>query len=125
MRKGDRKLNGRRALGFARVRKNNCAPGENDLDRAERQQELLNGIRRRLLTPGGFMRLPLISWRAPKAIKSDLRGPGLMALAADASAGSSENPIVLEPSCLDCGVGGSLQVSEGSRADAVRRLMHG
>ena len=125
MRKGERKLNGRRALGFARVRKNNCAPGENDLDRAERQQELLNGIRRRLLTPGGFIRLPLISWRAPKAIRSDLRGPGLMALAADASAGSSENPIVLEPSCLDCGAGGSLQVSEGSRADAVERLMHG
>jgi LCP family protein required for cell wall assembly len=125
LRKGDRKLNGRRALGFARVRKNNCAPGENDLDRAERQQELLNGIRRRLLTPGGFLRLPLISWRAPKAINSDLRGPGLLALATDASAGSSENPIILEPSCLDCGAGGSLQVSEGSRADAVRRLMHG
>jgi LCP family protein required for cell wall assembly len=125
LRKGDRKLNGRRALGFARVRKNNCAVGENDLDRAERQQELLNGIRRRLLTPGGFLRLPLIGWRAPRAINSDLRGPGLLALATDASAGSSENPIVLEPSCLDCGAGGSLQVSAGSRADAVRRLMHG
>jgi len=125
MRKGERKLNGRRALGFARVRKNNCAPGENDLDRAERQQELLNGLRRRILTPGGFLRLPLISWRAPKAIKSDLRGPGLLALAADAAAGSSEDPIVLEPSCLDCGAGGSMQVSEGSRADAVERLVEG
>jgi hypothetical protein len=48
-----------------------------------------------------------------------------MALAADASAGSSEAPIVLEPSCLDCGAGGSLQVSEGSRADAVERLTRG
>jgi LCP family protein required for cell wall assembly len=125
LRKGERHLNGRRALGFARVRKNPCAPNENDLDRAARQQELLNGIRRRMLTPGGFLRLPLISWNAPKAIRSDLRGPGLLALAADAAAGSSDDPIVLEPSCLDCGAGGSLQVSEGSRADAVRRLTHG
>jgi LCP family protein required for cell wall assembly len=122
LRAGERKLNGRRALGFARVRKNNCAPNENDLDRAERQQELLNAIRRRMLTPGGFLRLPLISWRAPRALKTDLSGPGLLALAADAAAGTSEDPIVLEPSCLDCGIGGSLRVSEGSKAEAVRRL---
>jgi LCP family protein required for cell wall assembly len=122
LRAGERKLDGTKALGFVRVRKNNCAPNENDLDRAERQQELLNGLRRRLLTPGGFLRLPLISWRAPKALKSDLRGPGLLALAADAAAGSSEDPIVLEPSCLDCGIGGSLRVSDGSKAEAVRRL---
>ena len=122
LRAGERKLNGRKALGFARVRKNNCAPGENDLDRAERQQELLNGIRRRMLTPGGFLRLPLISWRAPKALKTDLRGPGLLALAVDAAAGNSEDPIVLEPSCLDCGIGGSLRVSDGSKAEAVERL---
>jgi LCP family protein required for cell wall assembly len=125
MRKGDVKVNGRRALGFVRVRKNACAPNENDLDRAGRQQELLNAIRRKALTPSGFIRLPLISWNAPKAVKSDLRGPGLMALAADAAAGSSDQPIVLEPSCLDCGAGGSLQVSKGTRAEAVDRLMHG
>jgi LCP family protein required for cell wall assembly len=122
LRAGERTLNGRRALGFARVRKNSCAPNENDLDRAERQQELLNGIRRRMLTPGGFLRLPLISWRAPKALKTDLRGPGLLALAVDAAAGNSEDPIVLEPSCLDCGIGGSLRVSDGSKAEAVKRL---
>jgi LCP family protein required for cell wall assembly len=122
LRAGERKLNGRRALGFARVRKNNCAPNENDLDRAERQQELLNAIRRRMLTPGGFLRMPLISWRAPRALKTDLSGPGLLALAADAAAGTSEEPIILEPSCLDCGIGGSLRVSDGSKAEAVRRL---
>jgi LCP family protein required for cell wall assembly len=122
LRAGERHLDGSRALGFARVRKNNCAPNENDLDRAERQQELLNAIRRRMLTPSGFLRLPLISWRAPQALKTDLRGPGLLALAVDAAAGSSEDPIVLEPSCLDCGVGGSLRVSDGTKAEAVRKL---
>jgi LCP family protein required for cell wall assembly len=122
LRAGERELNGERALGFARVRKNGCAPNENDLDRAERQQELLNAIRRKMLTPAGFLRLPLISWQAPKALKTDLRGPGLMALAMDAAAGSSEDPIVLEPSCLDCGIGGSLRVSDGTKAEAVEKL---
>ena len=41
-RKGEHELDGRQALGFARVRKNPCAPGENDLDRAARQQEVLS-----------------------------------------------------------------------------------
>ena len=33
------------ALGYSRVRKNPCAPAENDLDRAARQQEVLSGDR--------------------------------------------------------------------------------
>ena len=122
LRKGKQKLDGEKALGFARVRKNPCAPGENDLDRAERQQEVINGLRRKALTPAGFVRLPLISWRAPRAIKTDLHSPGLMALAADAAASGPGDPIVLEPSCLDCGVGGSLRVSDGAKAAAVEKL---
>ena len=64
--KGEQELDGERALGFARVRKNPCAPGETDLDRAERQQEVLTGIRGELLSPGTFIRLPLVSWNAPE-----------------------------------------------------------
>ena len=75
--KGKHKLDGRTALGFARVRKNSCAPSENDLDRAARQQEVVSGMRGALLRPASFVRLPLISWQAPKAIKSDMHGPGL------------------------------------------------
>ncbi|HZC14094.1 MAG TPA: LCP family protein, partial [Thermoleophilaceae bacterium] len=40
-RKGENELDGTRALGFARVRKNTCAPGEDDRARAARQQEVL------------------------------------------------------------------------------------
>jgi LCP family protein required for cell wall assembly len=40
LRKGERELDGRRALGYARVRKNPCAPAEDDRDRAARQQEV-------------------------------------------------------------------------------------
>ena len=36
--KGELHLDGRRALGYSRVRKNACAPNEDDRDRARRQQ---------------------------------------------------------------------------------------
>lgn len=123
--KGEQKLDGRRALGYARVRKNHCAPGENDIDRARRQQEVLSGIRGRLLSPFTFVRLPLVSWAAPKTIKTDLAGPGLFGLFTDLATGSSKDTDVLKPSCLGCGPGSSLLVPEGERRDAVDRLEHG
>ena len=42
--KGEIDLDGRRALGYARVRKNSCAPAEDDRDRAARQQQVLRAI---------------------------------------------------------------------------------
>jgi LCP family protein required for cell wall assembly len=122
---GERKLNGRRALGFARVRSNPCAPGENDLARAERQQEVLSAIRRRLLAPTTFLRLPWVSWRGPQTIRTDLRGPGLLALAGDLATGGSGDTRVLEPSCLGCGVDSSLQVPEDEKASAVDERLGG
>ena len=120
LKKGERKLNGRRALGFARVRNNPCAPAENDLDRAERQQEVLNGIRGRLLSPSTFLRLPLVSWKAPKTLNTDLRGPGLLALAADIVTGGSGEPKVLEPAFLGPS---ALEFSEAEKAAGVRHLL--
>ena len=120
LKKGKRELGGRRALGFARVRNNPCAPGENDLDRAERQQEVLNGIRGQLLSPSTFLRLPLVSWKAPKTIRTDLRGPGLIALAADIATGGSGETRVLEPSFLGAS---ELQFSEAEKASAVSELL--
>ena len=120
LKKGERKLNGRRALGFARVRNNPCAPAENDLDRAERQQEVLNGIRGRLLSPSTFIRLPLVSWKAPQTIRTDLRGPGLLALAADIATGGSGETKVLEPAFLGPS---ALEFSEAEKAAGVRHLL--
>jgi LCP family protein required for cell wall assembly len=124
-RAGKQQLDGTRALGFARIRKNTCAASETDIDRAKRQQEVIAGIRRKTLSVPGFLRLPLASWRAPQAIKSDMKGPGLTALFADIASGGLGDTEVLEPSCLSCGVAGSLQVSEGARRDAVRKLLDG
>jgi LCP family protein required for cell wall assembly len=120
--KGEQKLDGRTALGFARVRKNDCAPGENDLDRAARQQQVVSGLRSSLLRPTSFFRLPIISWQAPKAIKSDMKGPGLLGMFTDLITGNSDETNVLRPDCLGCGAGGSLVVSDTEKANAVRTL---
>jgi LCP family protein required for cell wall assembly len=123
--KGEQKLDGTKALGYARVRKNNCAPGENDIDRAERQQQVLSGIRDRLLSPTTFFRLPWVAWNAPKTIKSDMGAGSMFGLFTDLITGGSDDTAVLKPSCLGCGPGNSLLVSEGERRDAVDRLLDG
>jgi LCP family protein required for cell wall assembly len=121
--KGENDVNGERALGFARVRKNPCAPAENDLDRAQRGQELVSGIIGKAFSVSTFPRLPWVSWRAPKAIKTDLAGPGLLALGTDMVTGDQEETPFLEPSCLGCGPASSLIVSEGEKAEKVRELL--
>ena len=45
-----------------------------------------------------------------------------MALFTDLASGGTGDNTVLEPSCLSCGPGGSLMVSDGSKADAVQKL---
>jgi LCP family protein required for cell wall assembly len=124
-RKGENHLDGKHALGYSRVRKNKCAPNETDIDRAERQQQVLQGIRHKLVSPTTFFRLPLVSWRAPKALRTDMHGPGLMGVFTDLATGGAGKPEVLEASCLSCGPGNSLVVSEGAKRDAVKKLEGG
>ena len=123
LRKGEHELDGERALGFARVRKNNCAPGEDDRDRAARQQEVLRAIGDATTSPSAFFRLPLVSWRAPQALKTDMKGPALMALFADMATGNSDETAVLEAGC--CVNGSNLFVSDGAKRDAVDTLLNG
>jgi LCP family protein required for cell wall assembly len=123
LRKGEHELDGERALGFARVRKNNCAPGEDDRDRAARQQEVLRAMGDAATSPGAFFRLPLVSWRAPQALKTDMKGPALMALFADMATGNSDETEVLEAGC--CVNGSNLFVSDGAKREAVDKLLNG
>jgi LCP family protein required for cell wall assembly len=122
-RKGEIELNGRRALGYARVRKNPCSPSEDDRARAARQQEVLRAIGDAATSPGAFFRLPWVSWKAPKALKSDMKGPALMALFADMATGNSDQTEVLEAGC--CINGSNLFVSDGAKRDAVDKLLNG
>jgi LCP family protein required for cell wall assembly len=123
LRKGEQELDGTRALGFARVRKNPCSPAEDDRARAARQQEVLRAMGDAATSPSAFVRLPLISWRAPKALKTDMKGPALMALFADMATGNSDETAVLEAGC--CVNGSNLFVSDGAKRDAVDELLNG
>jgi LCP family protein required for cell wall assembly len=120
--KGEIHLDGRRALGYSRVRKNSCAPNEDDRDRARRQQEVLAAIGSQAKSPSTFFRLPWVSWNAPRTLKSDLNGFQLMALFADMATGNSSDTEVLEATCCN---GSNLFVSDGSKRDAVRKLLKG
>jgi LCP family protein required for cell wall assembly len=122
-RRGEIELNGRRALGYARVRKNPCAPAEDDRDRAARQQEVLRAMGAQVKSPSTFFRLPWVSWKAPQALRTDLKGPGLMALFADMATGTSDETAVLEAGC--CVNGSNLFVSDGAKRDAVDKLVNG
>jgi LCP family protein required for cell wall assembly len=75
---GKTHINGKQALALARTRKNACNPDEDDLTRARRQQKIVGAMKRRLLSPMAFVRLPLISWNVPQALRSDMSGPTLL-----------------------------------------------
>jgi LCP family protein required for cell wall assembly len=120
--RGEIHLNGRRALGYARVRKNSCAPAEDDRDRAARQQQVLSAIGSQVKSPSTFLRLPWVSWNAPRTLRSDMNGFQLMGLFADMATGTSDQTEVLEATCCR---GSNLFVSEGAKADAVGKLVNG
>ncbi len=120
--KGEIDLNGTRALGYARVRKNSCNPAEDDRDRAARQQQVLSAIGSQVKSPSTFARLPWVSWHAPRTLRTDMNGFQLMGLFADMATGSSDKTEVLEATCCR---GSNLFVSDGAKADAVRKLEEG
>ncbi|MDP8943954.1 MAG: LCP family protein, partial [Actinomycetota bacterium] len=120
LRAGEQHLSGKKALAFARVRKNRCAPNEDDRARAARQHQVLAAIQSRLFSPATFVRLPWVAWEAPRTIETDMGGPGLLALFVDVMTGGAGKERVMEPAAD--GPGGSLIVSPQERARAVRHL---
>jgi LCP family protein required for cell wall assembly len=123
--KGEHHLNGEQALRFARVRENSCAPNEDDRARAARQQQVLAAMRSKLVSPlnwpSSFIRGPFISWEAPRAIRSDMHGPGLSALFTDILTGGSGKTEVLKATPS----GNDLVASEVERTDALDKLLKG
>src|SRR6476469_9052085 len=114
--KGDQHLTGHQALQFSRVRENRCAPNEDDRARAKRQQQVLSAMRKRIVSPHAFLRLPLIAWEAPRTVRSDMRGPGLSALFADLLTGGGGKTKVLLPYSSN---GTELLVSDAAKRHAV------
>jgi anionic cell wall polymer biosynthesis LytR-Cps2A-Psr (LCP) family protein len=125
--RGTHHLDGRQALAVARARENLCRPNETDLQRAEHQQALFQGMKSRLLSPPSFFRLPWIAWNAPQAIVSDMSGPTLLGLFGALAVSGTPPTRVLKPSedlTLPGGAVG-LRVSEAEKRAAVAQFMRG
>jgi LCP family protein required for cell wall assembly len=114
---GKTHIDGKQALALARTRKNACNRKEDDLTRARRQQKIVGAMKRRLLSPVAFVRLPLISWNIPKALRSDMSGPTLLGLfGALAFAGTPQTEVLGTVSG---------QVPESVKRAKVRRFLAG
>jgi LCP family protein required for cell wall assembly len=127
LRAGENHIDGKQALALARTRKNDCRPSDNDLTRAKRQQKILAAIKDRILSPVTFVRLPLVSWNAPKAIRSDMAGPSLLGMFAASATGGSPATNVLRPTgstTLPDG-GAGLTITDEQKRVAVERFLRG
>ena len=114
---GKSHIDGKQALALARTRKNDCNKRENDLTRARRQQKVISSMKRRLLSPFAFVRLPMIGWAAPKSLRSDMSGPTLLGLFAALTVAGSPQTQVLGTE--------SGTVPDDVRRRAVRRFLAG
>ena len=124
---GEQEINGKQALALARTRHNDCNPKESDLTRARRQQKIVGSIKDKVSSLETFVRLPWVSWAAPKAIRSDMSGPSLLGLVgAELTAGTAK-PTVLKPTGVvtlpDGGAG--LTVDDATKRAAVDRFLNG
>jgi LCP family protein required for cell wall assembly len=124
---GTTHIDGKQALALARIRHNDCRPGESDLTRVQRQQQLFAAMKSRLLSLNGFVRLPWISWNTPPALKSDMGGPTLLGLFGGLGAGGSPTTHFLHPSGTITLPGGGvgLSVSDAERRREVQQFLNG
>ncbi len=124
---GTHHLDGLQALTYARTRENKCNLAQNDLTRVQHQQDILNAIKSKLLSPTTFFRLPWASWAAPKVLRTDMGGFTLLSLFAASELGGSAPVQVLKPSGSTTLSDGSsaLTVTPGAVHGAVTQLMNG
>jgi LCP family protein required for cell wall assembly len=73
--KGKQKMDGRRALIYSRIRENQLDLAENDLTRGGRQQEVVESMTDKIVSPFTFVRLPFIGDDLMTPLTTDL-SPG-------------------------------------------------
>jgi LCP family protein required for cell wall assembly len=124
---GTHTIDGKQALALARTRHNACNPRESDLTRARRQQKILGAIKDKVTSLETFIRLPWVSWAAPKAVQSDMAGPSLLGLVGAEMTGGSATPQVLKPTGVvtTASGGAGLTVDEASKRRAVAKFLAG
>jgi LCP family protein required for cell wall assembly len=104
--KGSHELDGRRALIYSRIRENQLDPAENDLSRAERQQDVLQALTHKLTSFGTLARLPWIGDDMTKPLATDLTTSELVQLGWRRFRGGSDR-------ALHCRLGGEPQTIGG------------
>jgi LCP family protein required for cell wall assembly len=127
LRRGEHELNGKQALALARTRKNDCRAAEDDRTRARRQQQLLAAMKDKITSFETFVRLPWVSWAAPRAVRSDMGGPTLLGVVGASLLGGKGKQMVLKPSggiTLPDG-GAGLIVSDAEKEREVARFLRG
>lgn len=124
LKSGTTRIHGKQALALARTRHNDCNKRESDLTRARRQQKLFSAMKSRLISPGAFVRLPLISWAAPKSLRSDMGGPTLLGLFSGLATSGTPPTRILKPTGVETlpDGGAALTVSPARRQAAARRF---
>ncbi len=70
--KGKQHMDGRRALVYTRIRVNRLDPADNDITRAERQQQVLQAIAGKLASIGTFVQLPFVGGDLLRPLATDL-----------------------------------------------------
>ena len=118
---GKQEIDGKQALALARTRHNDCNPKESDLTRARRQQKILGSIKDKVTSLETFVRLPWVSWAAPKAIRSDMSGPSLLGLVGAELTGGTAKPTVLKPTGAVTLPDGGAGLTRRRREQAARR----
>jgi LCP family protein required for cell wall assembly len=127
LKRGETEINGRQALALARTRKNLCNSSEDDLTRARRQQQLVAAMKDKVTSFETFIRLPWVSWAAPRAVRSDMAGPTLLGVVGASMTGGAGKQRILKPSggtTLPDG-GAGLTVDDATKRDEVERLLRG
>jgi LCP family protein required for cell wall assembly len=124
---GTHELNGDEALALARTRKNECRPQEDDRARVRRQQKIMSAIKDKVTSFETFIRLPWVSWAAPKAIRSDMSGPTLLGLIGAELLSGDASKQVLVPSGTETlpDGGAGLTVSDAEKQRAVETFLKG
>jgi LCP family protein required for cell wall assembly len=123
---GSHHLSGTQALTLARTRDNLCNSAATDLTREAYQQQILNDIKSKLVSPGIVPRLPWASWDAPKAVRTDMGGFTLMQLFVAAEIGGSAPTDILKPSQYTTIDGqDAIVATPGDVRKHVRKLMTG
>ena len=126
--KGEHTLNGFQAITLARTRENTCGGGQfsgTDLERAQFQQVILDGIKDRLTDPlrlpYNFVKGPFIAWNAPQVMVSSMGAWTMPQLVFAAVIGFSNDSDFLKPASTTAA--GNLIVPPEECQRAVKKFL--